>query len=107
MEPKKVIELITSRASALLPKGAKLILFGSRARGSARVDSDWDLLILLDKDRRTVSDLDNYVYPFRELGWDINQEINPIVATYKELDTRLHSIPLYSNIQNEGITLWE
>ena len=30
---------------------AKLILFGSRARGNAKPDSDWDILILVDKER--------------------------------------------------------
>lgn len=31
----------------VLPLGAHAILFGSRARGDARHDSDWDVLILL------------------------------------------------------------
>ena len=107
MEPKKVIELLIEQAASLLPSGAKLILFGSRAKGSARNDSDWDLLILLDKERRTLNDIDEYALPFRELGWEINQEINPIVATYKEVSSRIKTIPLYTNITNEGITLWE
>lgn len=106
MEYDNIIELLTAQASRLLPTGAKLILFGSRARGTANEHSDWDILILLDKDRHTLSDLDHYVLPFRELGWNINQEINPIIATYKELDSKAHSIPLYFNIKNEGLTIW-
>lgn len=107
MEPKKVIELLTAQAASLLPSGAKLILFGSRAKGSARTDSDWDLLILLDKEHRTLKDLDDYALPFRELGWEIDQEINPIVTTYNEMSARIHTIPLYTDIKTEGITLWE
>jgi len=107
MESKKVIELLTAQAASLLPIGAKLILFGSRAKGSARENSDWDLLILLNKERRTLKDIDDYVLPFRELGWEIDQEINPIVSTYKEMAAKIHTIPLYNDITTEGITLWE
>ena len=32
----------------------KLILFGSQARGDAREDSNWDLLVLLNKDRDAI-----------------------------------------------------
>ena len=34
---------------------AKVYLYGSRARGTMKPDSDWDLLILLDKDKITLS----------------------------------------------------
>jgi predicted nucleotidyltransferase len=46
-----------------LPEVEKLILFGSRARGEARPDSDYDVAVLLRDDadvsrvRRTLSDL--------------------------------------------------
>ncbi len=32
---------------------AKIYLYGSRVKGTAKSDSDWDLLILLDKDKIT------------------------------------------------------
>ena len=46
MEQKKVIERIKDVAEHVLPQGASLWLYGSRARGDARPDSDYDLLIL-------------------------------------------------------------
>ena len=97
MDTINVINLIIREASRLLPKGAKVILFGSRARGTAQENSDWDILILL---------LDDYGFPFRQLGWDINQEINPIVSTFRDMASGKHSNPLYYNIANEGITIW-
>ena len=48
--------------------GAKVILFGPQARGDAREDSDWDILILLNKDKVELDDHDYISYPFFELG---------------------------------------
>ena len=49
------IDLILRKAA---PRKGRAILFGSRARGDARSDSDWDVLILLDKERITDADMD-------------------------------------------------
>ena len=35
----------------VLPGDAQLLFFGSRARGDNRNDSDWDILILLNKNK--------------------------------------------------------
>ena len=51
--------------------------------GDARNDSDWDILILLDKDRLEQADYDNVSYPFVLLGCDLGTEINPILYTKK------------------------
>ena len=44
-----VLNAIRSTLSQIAPAGTKVVLFGSRARGDARDDSDWDILIILDK----------------------------------------------------------
>ena len=72
MEQQKVIERIKETADRILPEGASLWLYGSRARGDARPDSDYDLLILLDKDHISSTDHDNYSYTLREMGWEID-----------------------------------
>lgn len=38
---------------------AKAMLFGSRARNDAREDSDWDILILIEKDKIRNEDFDS------------------------------------------------
>ena len=45
-----------------------MILFGSQARGDTRPDSDWDLLVLLDKPKKEESDEDK-AYEFVLMGW--------------------------------------
>ena len=53
-----VINSIKEIAAKTLPANSSLLLYGSRARGDNRVDSDWDLLILLDKPKLSSQDYD-------------------------------------------------
>ena len=49
-ELQKVKEIIEDEVKKTGLKLQKIILFGSRARGDYTTDSDWDLLIILEKD---------------------------------------------------------
>lgn len=44
----KILEAIRRSLAEHLPKGSKALLYGSQARGDARPDSDWDILIILE-----------------------------------------------------------
>ena len=99
-----VLRSIQAKAHAIMPEGARVILFGSRARQDARPDSDWDILVLLDKEHIEERDHDDYTYPFWELGWLTNQMIHPIIYTKHEWDRRKGS-PFYENVESEGIQL--
>ena len=99
MEQTLVIERIKETASKVLPQGASLWLYGSRARGDSHSGSDYDLLILLDKD---TLDLADYLSqkPLRELGWDIGEEINPQVYSKREWESYNYT-PFYDNVSRE------
>ena len=49
---KEVLEHIENTVRDIMPLDARILLFGSRARGDARPDSDWDILIILNKKKR-------------------------------------------------------
>lgn len=83
---------------------AKVILFGSRARGDARKDSDWDILILVDKPRLLPDDYDRISYPLVELGWTLNECISPVMYTLKDW-VKYSFSPFYHNVKKEGIEL--
>ncbi len=99
-----IIRSIQAKAVSIMPKDAKVILFGSRARNDAKADSDWDILVLLNKDKIEEQDHDNYTYPLWELGWKINQMIHPIVYSMKDWNNKKGS-PFYDNIEREGVVL--
>ncbi|MBO4772431.1 MAG: nucleotidyltransferase domain-containing protein [Bacteroidales bacterium] len=101
---KKISEGIDNILAKVSPLKSQAILFGSRARGDARDDSDWDVLILLDKDRITQSDIDEVSYPIRELGWEIDAMVNPIMYTMKEWKSKSFT-PFYKNVMREGVAI--
>ena len=104
MTKQKTLERIKTTAAATVPKGSRAFLYGSRARGDAQKDSDWDILIVLNKDRLEQADYDNVSYPFVLLGCDIGEQINPIMYTQKEWN-RYNYTPFFENVTREGISL--
>jgi predicted nucleotidyltransferase len=82
----------------------KMVLFGSQARGDARPDSDWDLLVLLNKDKSNFNeDYDNYAYPFAELGFKYSTYISAKIYSVKEWES--HPSIFRYNVEREGIEI--
>ncbi len=95
-----IIDSISLKMHQLL--GDKLIqlwLFGSRARGDARPDSDYDLLVVADGDVKTLKTL------VREVEWNCMEQhyilVSCIVYTPQQWAERQDS-PLGINILREG-----
>ncbi len=84
--------------------GSKVILFGSRARGDAKPDSDWDILVILDKPKVEPADFDNISYPLYELGWQEGELFSIKLYSKAEWEKR-NFTPFYKNIEKEGILL--
>ena len=64
----EIMDRIREVAHASLPKGGRVLLYGSRARGDAKEDSDWDLLLLLNKEKLEQSDYDEIAAVLRGFG---------------------------------------
>jgi len=77
----QVLEQVRKVANEAVPQGGRVFLFGSRARGDFRADSDWDFLIILEKDKIEKSDYDNVTYPLTLLGWRLGLDFVPMIGT--------------------------
>ncbi len=101
---KQILDSIRQSLAQHLPTDGRAVLFGSQARGDAHPDSDWDILIVLDKEKLEPEDYDTVTYPLTTLGWDLGERINPIMYTLKEW-TASCITPFYKNVEQEGIVL--
>jgi len=98
----QIFENIRTLKRQLLPND-RMILFGSQARGDERPDSDWDLLLLLNKPQKEESDEDK-AYKFVLMGWDYGTYLSIKLYTENEWKKRKYS-PFYENIVNDGIEI--
>jgi len=97
---KKISSSIKNKES-----NAEIVLFGSRARGTAHPESDWDLLILLERknvSRKTEQE-------FRHIIFDIELETGEAISTFvyskQEWENKFWVTPFYENIKKEGINI--
>lgn len=100
----QTLSAIKTKLSTVLPINGQAILYGSRARGTARDNSDWDVLIILDKDTLDMSDYINVSYPLTELGCELGEIISPMLYTKNDWQKNSFT-PFYKNVQREGIVL--
>lgn len=84
---------------------ATAILYGSRAKGKAKDDSDWDILILLNKPKVSLKDEQQFRHKLYDLELKIGQPISTFVYSLLDWNTKMSNTPLFKNIQREGRVL--
>ena len=104
MKREELLQRVKQAVHQVEPE-ADIILYGSRARGDAQAESDWDFLILLDgvvDDART----DAVRYRLYEIEWESGEVLCSIVRSRQEWDSPWHqATPLAKSVLAQGIPL--
>lgn len=94
------IDMLRDFASKTMVPGSKVWLYGSRARGDYGPHSDWDLLVLLDKDKVSDDDFDKYGFSFIMYGCQYDADVSPQLYTFADWE-KCRITPYYQNIQED------
>lgn len=84
--------------------GAEVILFGSRARGDERKESDWDILILTDY-AVDIETERNFRYKLYDLELETGEAFSVFVYSKSDWKTKHYISPFYHNINQEGVRI--
>jgi len=100
---KYIVHLIKNYINSIDPT-ADVILYGSRARGDERQDSDWDILILTNyaADLETERKFRNKLY---DLELETGEAFSVFVYSQNDWQTKQKITPFYYNVSHEGIRI--
>lgn len=103
MKRPHIVNMISTITRQEMPN-AEVFLFGSEARGEARIDSDIDLLILLNQNHVSWQDKERIVAPLYNIELQTSTIINPII--YSQADWKNRPLDYFKlNVMNEGVRL--
>lgn len=102
-----IIRALKLKAAEVLPKGSRVALYGSRARGDAREDSDWDVHVLIQGDEELPwSFWDKYAWPLELVGLKLNALVNVRIYSYGGW-LRRNFLPFFKNVERDSIVLFQ
>lgn len=99
----KILLKIKEVVNRIDPDSA-VYLYGSRARRNSKSHSDWDILILLNRQEIPFEFETKLMDAIYELEVEIGEVISPLIYTKSEWNNHSYT-PLYENVIREGIEI--
>ena len=86
-----------------------VILYGSRARGDFREDSDYDIMVLVDQPIEEARHL--WSEKLMEVDWIYNERydmlIMPVIVNMDHFNRWVRAYPFYNYAWNDGVALYD
>ena len=99
-----IIKLIRQKINEI-DNTAEVILYGSRARGDNKWDSDWDVMILLKRNNVYKKVEQTFRHHFLDLELEIGVPISVFVFSKSDWEGKYSVTPLFRSIKKEGILI--
>jgi predicted nucleotidyltransferase len=99
-----IIQLIRQKVNDL-DKTAEIILYGSRARGDNKQDSDWDVMILLNRKNVDKKVEQTFRHHLLDIELEIGVPISVFVYSKSDWEGKYSITPLFKSIKKEGILI--
>lgn len=88
-----------------IDKTAEVILYGSRARGDNKPDSDWDVMILLNRKNVDKKTEQTFRHNLLDIELEIGVPISVFVYSKSDWEGKYSMTPLFKSIKKEGILI--
>lgn len=99
-----IIQLIRQKVNDI-DKTAEVILYGSRARGDNKRDSDWDIMILLNQKNVDKKVEQTFRHHLLDIELEIGLPISVFVYSKSDWEGKYSVTPLFRSIKKEGILI--
>ncbi len=99
-----IIQLIREKVNEI-DNTAEVILYGSRARGDNKRDSDWDVMILLKRNDVNKKVEQTFRHHLLDLELEIGVPISVFVYSKSDWEGKYSITPLFRSIKKEGILI--